>query len=158
MRFTACANPYDIVRLPGFEFGISHPEHVYREALATRFPREPAAIAGWFAACEPARQSASTLFALHGMPAWMAWGLRLWRGAEAERWARHTVADELAKIDDALLRAVLGARWADHGARRAHRHFADVFMVAAAVVVHRLGTSACFGHPSRIGRTWGWQG
>jgi hypothetical protein len=38
----------------------------------------------------------------------MAWGLRLWRGAEAEHWVRHTVADELARIDDPVLRAVLG--------------------------------------------------
>jgi hypothetical protein len=48
------------------------------------------------------------------MPSWMAWGLRLWRGADAASWARHSLAEELAKIDDAQLRGVLGARWAEY--------------------------------------------
>jgi all-trans-retinol 13,14-reductase len=116
LSFTACANPYDIIHLPGFEFGISHPESAYREALLERFPQQQAAVVGWFAACEAARRSAFTLFSLHSMPAWMSWGLRLWRGAEAEHWARHTLAEELAKIDDPRLAAVLGARWPDYGA------------------------------------------
>ena len=69
LRFTACANPYDIVRLPGFEFGIAHPESVYRDALVARFPGEVSAIDGWFDACGEARRSAFTLFAMHSMPA-----------------------------------------------------------------------------------------
>jgi all-trans-retinol 13,14-reductase len=32
LRFAPLANPYDIVRLPGFEFGIRHPETAYRDA------------------------------------------------------------------------------------------------------------------------------
>ena len=32
LQFAPCVNPYDIVRLPGFEFGIPHPE--FGEALA----------------------------------------------------------------------------------------------------------------------------
>lgn len=116
LRFAASANPYDIVRLPGFEFGIEHPESAYREALAAAFPTERAAIDAWFEACNEARRSAFTLFALHAMPPLLAFGLRVLRGARAERWARHTVADELARIHDPRLRAVLGARWGDHGA------------------------------------------
>ena len=38
LQFAPCANPYDIVRLPGFEFGIPHPESAYRAALHERFP------------------------------------------------------------------------------------------------------------------------
>jgi len=93
LSFSACANPYDIVHLPGFEFGIAHPESAYREALEQRFPGQAAQIAGWFDSCDAARRAAFTLFALHSMPAWMAWGLRLWRGAQAEHRAQHTVAD-----------------------------------------------------------------
>jgi phytoene dehydrogenase-like protein len=37
LSFAACANPYDIIHLPGFEFGISHPESAYHEALQARF-------------------------------------------------------------------------------------------------------------------------
>lgn len=150
LSFTACANPYDIVHLPGFEFGISHPESAYREALLARFPRQQAAIAGWFAACEAARASAFTLFALHGMPAWMSWGLRLWRGAEAEHWARHSVAEELAKIDDPLLRAVLGARWADYGAPPAQ---APLVVHALVTGVYNSGSYYPVGGPARFAQT-----
>jgi all-trans-retinol 13,14-reductase len=150
LSFTACANPYDIVRLPGFEFGIAHPESAYREALLARFPGQQAAIAGWFDACEAARKSAFTLFALHSMPSWMAWGLRLWRGAEAEHWARHTLAEELAKIDDPLLRAVLGARWADYGAPPAQ---APLVVHALVTGVYNAGSYYPVGGPSRFAQT-----
>ena len=50
LQFAPCANPYDIVRLPGFEFGIVHPEDGYRHALHARFPRQHEAIDQWFTA------------------------------------------------------------------------------------------------------------
>lgn len=150
MHFTACANPYDIIHLPGFEFGIAHPESAYREALLARFPQQQAAIAGWFDACDSARRSAFTLFALHSMPSWMAWGLRLWRGADAASWARHTVAEELAKIDDPLLRAVLGARWADYGAPPAQ---APLVVHALVTGVYNAGSYYPVGGPSRFAQT-----
>jgi len=150
LSFTACANPYDIIHLPGFEFGIAHPESVYRDALQSRFPQQCAAIAGWFDACEAARRSAFTLFALHSMPAWMSWGLRLWRGTQAEHWARHTVADELAKIDDPMLRAVLGARWADYGAPPAQAPLVEHALVTG---VYNAGSYYPVGGPARFAQT-----
>jgi all-trans-retinol 13,14-reductase len=39
LQFASCGNPYDIVRLPGFEFGIEHPQAAFRKALEVRFPR-----------------------------------------------------------------------------------------------------------------------
>src|SRR6187455_2794689 len=48
LQFSPCANPYDIIHLPGFEFGIPHPESAYRDALLARFPGERDAILGWF--------------------------------------------------------------------------------------------------------------
>jgi all-trans-retinol 13,14-reductase len=116
LSFAPLANPYDVVRLPGFEFGIPNPESAFREALAARFPGERVAIDRWFEACEEARRAAFTLMALHAMPPVLAFGLRLLRGAHARRWAAHTVADELARVADPQLRAVLGARWGDYGA------------------------------------------
>lgn len=80
LHFTPCANPYDIVRLPGFEFGIPHPEAAYRAALLLRFPGEQGAIEHWFLACQDARKAAFTLMALHSLPSWIAAGLRLLRG------------------------------------------------------------------------------
>jgi all-trans-retinol 13,14-reductase len=150
LRFEACANPYDIVHLPGFEFGISHPESAYREALLERFPRQRAAIASWFEACEAARHSAFTLFALRGLPAWLAWGLRLWRGAEVEHWMRHTLADELAKIDDPALRAVLGVRWPDYGAPPAVAPFAEHALVTGS---YNAGAYYPVGGPARFAQT-----
>ncbi len=116
LRFSPCANPYDIVRLPGFEFGISHPEATYRSALMARFPAEQVAIDGWFQASRDARKAAFTLMAPHTLPGWMAAGLRLWRGKGATAWAQHTLASELARVSHPQLRAVLGARWGDYGA------------------------------------------
>jgi all-trans-retinol 13,14-reductase len=63
-----------------------------------------------------ARRSALSLLAMRGMPSWMAWGLRMLRGADLHRFAQRTLADALASIDDPRLRAVLGARWGDYGA------------------------------------------
>jgi all-trans-retinol 13,14-reductase len=116
LQFAPCANPYDIVRLPGFEFGIMHPEDSYRHALHARFPTQHEAIDQWFTACEAARHSAFTMFALRSMPPWLAWGMRLMRGGEVDRWAHRTLASALADVPDAQLRAVLGARWGDYGA------------------------------------------
>jgi all-trans-retinol 13,14-reductase len=129
LRFTPCANPYDIVRLPGFEFGIPHPENAYRDALLARFPQEAAAIAGWFQACEAARGAAFSLFAQHAAPAWAAWILRQWHHDGAGQWARRTLAEELARVNDPRLRAVLGARWADYGAPPAQAPFLEHALV-----------------------------
>ena len=150
LRFTPCANPYDIIRLPGFEFGISHPEPVFRKELVARFPQQEAAIAHWFEACEAARRSALTLFASRGMPHWMAWCLSLWRGAEAEHWARRTLADELASISDPKLRAVLGGRWADHGAPPQHAPFAMHALVTGS---YNAGAWYPVGGPARFAQT-----
>jgi all-trans-retinol 13,14-reductase len=147
LSFAPCANPYDIVRLPGFEFGIPHPESAYQAALLERFPGERAAIERWFEASRAARKAAFTLMALHSMPPWLAAGLRLLRGGEAEQWRRHTLADELAKITHPQLRAVLGARWGDYGAPPATAPFVEHAMVAHA---YDAGAYYPVGGPARI--------
>jgi all-trans-retinol 13,14-reductase len=147
ISFAPCANPYDIVQLPDFAFGIPHPESAYRDALLERFPAQRKAIDQWFEACEAARRSAFTLFALHGMPKWLAWGLRQWRGTEVERWTRHTLADELAGIDDPALRAVLGARWGDYGAPPAQAPFAEHALVTGS---YNAGSYYPVGGPARF--------
>jgi all-trans-retinol 13,14-reductase len=150
LRFTPCANPYDIVHLPGFEFGISHPEQAYREALLARFPQQSDAIARWFESCEAARRSAFALFASHGMPHWMSWALNLWRGAGAEHWARRTLADELMTISDPALRAVLGGRWADYGSPPAQAPFAMHALVTGS---YNGGAYYPVGGPARFAET-----
>lgn len=150
LRFTALANPFDIIHLPGFEFGICHPQSAYRAALEARFPQQHAAIASWFEACDAARRSAFALFAQHGMPTWLAWVMRQWRGAETARWARHTLAEELARIDDPLLRAVLGCRWPDHGAPPAQAPLVEHALVMG---VYDGGSYYPVGGPGRFAQT-----
>jgi all-trans-retinol 13,14-reductase len=116
LPFASCGNPYDRVNLPGFEFGISYPETSFQAALLARFPDERAAIDAWFAQLDAARRAAYTMFALRGMPSWLAWGMKLWRGAEIEHWTRRTLAQALDGVAHPQLRAVLGARWGDYGA------------------------------------------
>lgn len=132
LQFAPCANPYDIVRLPGFEFGIRHPEAAHRAALLERFPGEADAIDGWFAACREARQAGVALMAAHAMPPWMAWGLRLLRGRQLGTWAGRTLADELVRIQNPHLRAVLGARWGDYGAPPSEAPFIEHAWVTGA--------------------------
>jgi all-trans-retinol 13,14-reductase len=150
LRFELSANPYDIIHLPGFEFGIEHPESAYSAALLARFPEQQAAIERWFLACAEARGSAQALFALHSMPSWLGWGLRLWHGAQDHQWATRTLGDELAKIEDPQLQAVLGARWADYGALPVQAPFAEHALVTGS---YNAGSYYPVGGPARFAQT-----
>ena len=150
LQFEPSANPYDIVHVPGFEFGIPHPESAFREALNERFPNQRKAIDQWFSACQTARGSANALFALHSMPTWLGWGLRLWRGVADQHWSSHTLADELAKIDDIHLQAVLGSRWPDYGAPPSHAPFAEHALVTGSF---NGGSYYPVGGPARFAQT-----
>lgn len=152
LEFAACANPYDIVQWPGFEFGITHPEAAYREALLERFCDEAAAIERWFEACAQARHAAATLLTAHSLPHWMAGALRWMRGAEAERRAARTVAEELAGIGDARLRGVLGARWGDYGPPPEHAPFIEHALVTGA---YNAGAYYPVGGPARFAEVLG---
>jgi all-trans-retinol 13,14-reductase len=147
LQFAACANPYDIVHLPNFEFGIPHPESAYRAALLARFPAEQAAIERWFQASHDARKAAFTLMAMHSLPSWVAAGLRMFRGRQAEAWAHHTLAEELARIGNPQLRGVLGARWGDYGATPATAPFVEHALVMGA---YDAGAFYPVGGPARI--------
>ena len=56
------------------------------------------------------------MLVMRGLPAWLSWAWRLWRGAELGGIAAQTLGEALRAIDDPQLRAVLGARWGDYGA------------------------------------------
>jgi len=150
LQFAPCANPYDIVRLPGFEFGIPHPEAAYRAALHGRFPDDTAAIDRWFEACHEARKAGTTLMATHNLPAWIGWGVHLLRGRQADEWSTRTLADQLADIAQPRLRAVLGARWADYGAPPATSPFIEHAWVTGA---YDGGAYYPIGGPARFAET-----
>ena len=117
IEFAPSANPYDLIRVPGFEFGIEHPRAAYRAALLARFPAERAAIDAWFGEMAAAQRAATMLLVSRGLPAWAAHGLRWVRAGAIARHAERTVAQALAGVRDPLLRAVLGARGGDYGGR-----------------------------------------
>jgi all-trans-retinol 13,14-reductase len=150
LQFAPCVNPYDIVRLPGFEFGIQHPEAAYRAALHGRFPGETPAIDRWFHACHEARKAGTTLMASHNFPAWIGWGFRLLRGRQADEWSNRTLADQLADIAHPQLRAVLGARWGDYGAPPATAPFIEHAWVTGA---YDGGAYYPVGGPARFAET-----
>jgi len=147
LEFAACGNPYDIVRLPGFELGIEHPEERYRDVLSARFPAQQRAIALWFDEMQAARRAASSMLMARGLPHWLAAGVRWWRGAEIERWTRISLAEALAEIPDRQLRAVLGARWGDYGAPPATAPLLEHALVTGA---YNAGAYYPVGGPARF--------
>ena len=150
LRFASCGNPYDIVRLPGFEFGIEHPQAAFRQALETRFPSQNAAIKAWFEQLDAASQSARSLLVMRGLPTWLAWGWRFWRGAEIRRFSQRTLAEALTAIGDQHLRAVLGARWGDYGSAPV-----TAPLLEHALVTGAYDSGACYpvGGPARFVQT-----
>jgi all-trans-retinol 13,14-reductase len=149
IEFADCGNPYDIVRVPGFEFGIEHPETRYRAALHSRFAAQGAAIDAWFDDMAAARKAATALLNAKGMPTWMAWGLRHWRAAELHHWTQRSLADALATLPDPKLRAVLGARWGDYGAAP---HDAPLLEHALVTGAYNAGSYYPVGGPQRLAR------
>lgn len=115
IRFAPLANPYDIVKLPDFSFGIRHPEAAFHDDLIARFPADRTSIDHWFGQMKTARNAASTLLLERALPGWLAWAARLWSGDATTHFAHTTVAEALRSIQDAQLRAVLGARGGNYG-------------------------------------------
>lgn len=76
LRFASLGSPYDIVRLPDFEFSIPAPRAAHIEGLKHVFPAEANTIDGYFAACEGAEKAAMALLAAKALPAPLALALR----------------------------------------------------------------------------------
>ena len=150
LQFADCGNPYDIVRLPGFEFAIEHPQAAYRQALDMRFPSQQAAIKAWFERMSAASQSARSLLVMRGLPVWLAWGWRLLHGAEVRHFSQRTLAEALTAIDDPHLRAVLGARWGDYGAAPDNAPLLEHALVTGA---YDSGAYYPVGGPARFAQT-----
>jgi all-trans-retinol 13,14-reductase len=150
LQFSPCGNPYDVVRLPGFEFGIEHPQSAYRQALVARFPAQQAAIEAWFDALDAANHAARSLIVTHGLPPWLAWGWRLLHGAELRRFSQQTLGQALTAIDDPRLRAVLGARWGDYGAAPQTAPLLEHALVTSA---YDSGAYYPVGGPARFAQT-----
>lgn len=124
LRFASLGSPYDIVHLPGFEFGIEAPRAAYLERLKAVFPGDAAAIDRYFAACDRARAASIALFAARAAPAPVAWLVRAFNAKRIRQALATTTAEATGAMRDARLAALLGARWGDYGVPPARSPFA----------------------------------
>lgn len=115
LRFASIGSPYDIVRLPGFEFPIETTREAYRARLKTVFPDEIAAIDRYFAACGEAQRATLALFASRALPAPLGLLVRWLNAGRVREALQTTSADAVRAIRDRRLAALLGARWGDYG-------------------------------------------
>jgi phytoene dehydrogenase-like protein len=152
LQFASLGSPYDIVRLPGFEFPVEAPRAAYIERLKATYPDESASINGYFTACEEAQQASVALFAAKAAPAPIAALVRWFNAKRVRRALATTTADAVRGIRDPRLAAILAARWGDYGIPPAHSSFA----------IHALVTGSYFngayypvGGPARFAEALG---
>jgi all-trans-retinol 13,14-reductase len=124
LRFTSLGSPYDIVRLPGFEFGVEAPLAAYVERLKTTFPAETAAIDRYFAACDDGLKAGTALFTANAVPRPLGALIRWLNAKRIRRALGTTTAEAVRGIGDARLAALLAARWGDYGIPPAQSPFA----------------------------------
>ena len=115
LRFAPIGSPYDIVRLPDFEFWIEPPLEAYRARLETSFPGEATAIGAYFAACAEAERASLALFRAKALPAPLAAVSRWLNAVRVSRALLASTADAVCCFRDPRLAAVLSARWGDYG-------------------------------------------
>jgi all-trans-retinol 13,14-reductase len=115
LRFAAVGSPYDIVRLPGFEFPVEAPLGAYRARLETSFPDEGPAIRAYFAAASEAQRASIALFQARALPAPLATVVRWLNAGRIRRALDCSTAQAVRRFRDPRLAALLAARWGDYG-------------------------------------------
>lgn len=115
LRFASVGSPYDIVRLPEYEFPVEAPLAAYRARLEASFPGEAATIGAYFAACADAQRASLALFQAKALPAPLAAVVRWLNAGRVSRALRVSSADAVCGFRDRRLSAVLSARWGDYG-------------------------------------------
>jgi all-trans-retinol 13,14-reductase len=152
VSFASIGSPYDIVRLPEFEFRIEAPRAAYIARLKATFPDEATAIDRYFAACDDARKANMALFAARAAPAPIAAFVRWFNAKRIRRALTTTTADAVGDIRDARLSALLGARWGDYGVPPSQSPFA-----VHALVLGNYFNGAYYpvGGPARFAETLG---
>jgi len=124
LRLASIGSPYDIVRLPGFEFPVEAPQAAYIARLKATFPDEVAAIDRYFRACDEAQRASMALFVAKGLPPPIAVLVRWFNAGRVKRALGMTTAEAVRGIRDRRLAALLTARWGNYGMPPAHSPFA----------------------------------
>jgi phytoene dehydrogenase-like protein len=152
LRFASYGSPYDIVRLPDFEFPVEAPRAAYVERLKTAFPGETASIERYFSALDEAQRASMTLFASRALPAPVAGAMRWMQAKRIERALGTTTAEAVRDVRDPRLAAVLSARWGDYGIPPARSPFALHALVTAS---YFAGAYYPVGGPARFAEALG---
>ena len=147
LRFASIGSPYDIVRLPGFEFPIEAPRAAYVARLKATFPDEASAIDRYFAACGEAQEASTALFAAKALPAPLSTLVHWFNLRRVRRALGTTTANAVREIRDARLAALLTARWGDYGMVPAQSPFAVHALVTGS---YYAGAYYPVGGPAKI--------
>jgi phytoene dehydrogenase-like protein len=115
LSFAPIGSPYDIVRLPDYEFAVESPRAAFVDGLKRDFPAEAGSIERWFAACDEAQKASMALFAARALPAPLGAALRWINAGRIRRALATTTADAVRGMRDPRLAALLSARWGDYG-------------------------------------------
>ena len=115
LRFASTGSPYDIVRLPGFEFPVEAPLAAYRARLKATFPEEAPAIDAYFAAGAEAQRASIAVFQARALPAPLGALVRWMHSGRIRRALGTSTAGAVRAFRDARLAALLAARWGDYG-------------------------------------------
>lgn len=124
LQFAPIGSPFDLVRMPGCEFSIESPRALYIARLKRTFPKEIAAIDGYFADCDAAQKANAALFVARALPAALAALIRWFNARRVRRALDRTTAEVARNISDRRLAALLKARWGDYGLVPAQSPFA----------------------------------
>jgi len=152
LDFASVGSPYDIVRLPGFEFPIEAPREAYVGRLKASFPNEIAAIDGYFAACDEAQRASTALFAARALPAPLAAPVRWLNAPRVRRALGTTTAEAVRDIRDRRLAALLAARWGAYGMPPTDSPFAVHAMVMGS---YYAGAYYPIGGPAKFAEAFG---
>jgi all-trans-retinol 13,14-reductase len=134
LSWSRMPDPFERLVFPGFEFEIRSGRERFAEDLARAFPAEAGAVRPYLRDVDRAA-SAMVVGALRGTaPAPIAAAARWLLGGRL-RLARRTTKEVLdARFRDERLKAVLGARWGDHGLPPAK----SAFLPHAVITAHYL--------------------
>jgi len=115
VSWTRMPDPFERLVFPGFEFEIHSGRERLLSDLVRAFPAEAGAVKAWLGDVRRAA-SATSVLALRGTaPRPVAAAARAFASGRL-RLARRTTREVLdARFSDERLKAVLGARWGDHG-------------------------------------------
>jgi all-trans-retinol 13,14-reductase len=151
LRFASVGSPYDIVRLPGFEFPIEAPLAAYRGRLEAEFPEDRAVIHRYFAACAEAERASVALFGAAALPSPFAAMVRWLNAGRMRRVLAPSAAEMVCCARDPRLAAVLTARWTDYGVRPERVPFAVHALVTGS---YYAGAYYPVGGPAKFAQTF----